>query len=101
MTKPKTTKSALASPVKKSLAEAIAARVAARTPVEPAVPPPQTVIDRRNIMTQDVAKLEAFSCELKGLCESVDRMKRSDLDALAKALSGLGEAIKRVRKGMA
>jgi uncharacterized protein YoxC len=100
MTTPKIAKHASTGPAKKSLAEAIAARKAARTPVEPAVLPPQAVIDRKNVMVRDVATIEGFVCELKGLSESVDRMKRSDLDTLAKAINGLGEAIKRVRKGM-
>jgi len=100
MTKPKNDKSPTAPPAKKTLAEAIAARKASLIPVEPAVPPPQTVIARKKIMLQDVARLEGYASELRGLSDLVDKMKRGDLEALAKALTGIEEAIKRVRKGM-
>lgn len=89
-----------APPAKMTMAEAIAARKAARTPVAPATPPPQTVIDRKRHMVRDVARLESCACELRVLCDLVDRLKRPDLDTLAKALDKLEESIKGVRKGM-
>lgn len=87
-------------PAKMTMAEAIAARKAARTPTSPAVPPPQTVIDRKKHMVQDVARLEGCACDLRVLCDLVGRLKRPDLDALARAIDKLEEAIKATRKGM-
>lgn len=88
------------SPAKMSMAEAIAARKAARTPVVPATLPPQTVIDRKGALTRDVTRLEGFACDLKVLCDLAGRLKRPDLDGLARAMDKLEEAIKATRKGM-
>lgn len=89
-----------APPAKMTMAEAIAARKAARSPTAPSVLPPQTVIDRKNVMAADVVRLEASTCDLRVLCDLVGRLKRPDLDALARAIDKLEETIKAARKGM-
>lgn len=98
MTKPKTPKPGL--PKKMTLAEAIAARKVAQVPSAPAVPPPQTVIDRKAAMTKNITRVEAFACDLRSLCDLVIKLKRPDLDTLAKSIDNLEEAIKKARKGM-
>lgn len=82
------------------MADAIAARKASRTPVEPMTPSPQTLVDRKNALTHHATRMEGFACDMRVLCDVVGKLKRSDLDALAGAIDKLAETIKATRKGM-
>lgn len=83
-----------------TMAEAIAARKAARAPKVHEVPPPQTVKDRAEHIAKDIVKVRRFADEIQHMAGGVDKMRRADLDALAAAIHGMDEAIKAVRKGM-